>query len=198
MVTSQGLTINWGDLFERRDVHSQVVQEAIAQAVDPAMDLHLLPARPRVLDDRGVADIIGLLDDVKLAEGVQLRGAEDALHGHDMLMMDIANVTQPIIDEAQLAALQGSLDAATTIVPTDDDVFDLQDIDGVLQHGEAVQVGVNDEVSDVTVHEELSRKESDNFIRGHTAVRTTNPEELRALLLREGLKKLGPLPANVL
>jgi hypothetical protein len=48
------------------------------------------------------------------------------------------------------------------------------------------------------MHEELSGKESDDFIRRHPAVRTTNPEELRALLLREGLEELGPLPANVL
>jgi hypothetical protein len=90
------------------------------------------------------------------------------------------------------------LDPATTVVPANNDVLDLQDIDSVLQHGEAIQVGVDDEVSDVTVHEELSRKESDDFIRRHPAVRTTNPEELRALLLREDLEELGPLPANVL
>lgn len=197
MITSQGLTINWGNFFERRHIHPKVLQEAIAQAVNPAVDLYLLTACPRILHNGGMADIIGLLDDVEFTESIQLCGSEHILNRHDMLMLDVANVPQPVIDEAQLAALERSLHTTATIVTADDDVLNLQGVDGILQHGETVEVGVDDKVSDVAVHEELARQEPDDFIRRHTAVRTTNPKELRALLLREGLEKLGPLPANV-
>ena len=38
----------------------------------------------------------------------------------------------------------------------DDDMLYLEHIDGVLQHREAVEVGVHDDIGDIAVHEELT------------------------------------------
>ena len=53
--------------------HAQVAQLPVLQAVDPSVDRKRLAARPGLLDDRGLADVTRLLDDVQLAEAIDLR-----------------------------------------------------------------------------------------------------------------------------
>src|SRR5687768_12080109 len=49
-----------------RDV--EIAQEAVADAVDPAVDGQFLAAFPGVARDRGLADVGDLFDDVELAQ----------------------------------------------------------------------------------------------------------------------------------
>src|ERR1043166_5404391 len=61
---------------------------------------------------------------------------------------------------------------------------------------------MNDQVGDVSVHEELARQKPDDLIGGHATVRTANPQVSRGLLTRQPVKEagvptfdgLGPLP----
>jgi len=48
-------------------------------------------------------------------------------------------------------------DAAAAVVAADDDVLDLEDLDRVLDDGEAVQIAVDDNVGDVAVYKDLAR-----------------------------------------
>jgi hypothetical protein len=66
-----------------------------------------------------------------------------------------------------------------------------------LQHGEAVEVGVHDDVGDVAVHEELAREEIDDLVGRDPAVRASDPEVLRMLLLYEALEEVRPVGADV-
>src|SRR6185436_14902862 len=75
--------------------------------------------------------------------------------------------------------------AATPVMATDDDVLDLQNVHGVLEHRQAVEVGVDDEVGDVAVDEQLARQEAHDFIRRNAAVGAADPEVSRGLLLRQ-------------
>ena len=56
--------------------------------------------------------------------------------------------------------------AAAAVVAADDDVLHLQHVDGVLQHRQAIEVGVDDHVGDVAMDEQLA---------GHAARRSRWP-----------------------
>ena len=52
-------------------------------------------------------------------------------------------------------AIYGSLDAATAVVATDHDVFDLKHLHRILDHRQTVEVGVHDDIGDIAVHKDL-------------------------------------------
>jgi hypothetical protein len=66
-------------------------------------------------------------------------------------------------------------------VTTDDDVLDLEDLDGVLHDRQAVEVGMHHDVGDVAVHKDFARFQAGDLIRGHPAVGTADPQIGRAL-----------------
>ena len=73
-----------------------------------------------------------------------------------MFEPDIVDMQQPVIDKPQLwASTRLPAAAAATVVATDNNVFNFEYIHCILNHGKAVQVGVNDQVSNITVNKEL-------------------------------------------
>ena len=67
-------------------------------------------------------------------------------------------MTQPIVNEAELGAVEHRANAATSIVAGDDYVLHSKYFDGVLQHGKAIEIGMYDHVRDVSMHEEFARR----------------------------------------
>src|SRR6266487_852096 len=108
----------------------------------------------------------------------------------------VLNMPQPVVDQTMSLMLERRADAAAVIVSTNDDMTDAQHVDRELQNGKAVQVGVRHHVGNIAVDEDLSRRKTDNLVRRHTAVRTTDPEIFRRLLLGEALEKLRVPPAH--
>jgi hypothetical protein len=49
--------------------------------------------------------------------------------------------------------LERGLDTAAPVVTTDDDMFHLQELDGELNDRETIQVGVHDQVGNITMNE---------------------------------------------
>src|SRR3546814_8293720 len=99
----------------------------------------LLPA-PGVQHDRRLGDASHLRDDVQLAEPVEalVRVGQPVELGYAVLR-GIADRLQPMVDEAVALAVHGSRYAATAVVAGDDDLLDLQLLDGELQDREAVR-----------------------------------------------------------
>src|ERR1700743_297253 len=96
------------------DGHTDLLQHAALQAVDPAMDREGLATPPGIEHDGGAAYVQHLLDDVELAEPVQTR----LLVGPDadvglVLLGHVFHVAQPVVDEPQGGVAVGSLHAAT-------------------------------------------------------------------------------------
>ena len=58
---------------------------------------------------------------------------------------------------------------------THDDMFNPKDVDGVVQHGEQIDIERNHQVCDVSVHKYLSRLCTRDFIRRYPRIRATNP-----------------------
>ena len=67
----------------------------------------------------------------------------------------------------------------------------LQHVDRVLQHRQAVEVGVHDDVGDVAVDEQLAGQQADDLVGRHAAVGAADPQVLRRLLRRQPLEELG-------
>jgi hypothetical protein len=157
----------------------EVVQEAVLQAVDPAVHGELLPALPSFPDDRGPADVGDLLDDVELAETIAARGII-AERGELRLvpLVHILDMPQPVVHQAQTLPVEGGAHTAAAVVAADDDVPHPEHVHGELHHRQAVEVGVHDDVGHIAVDEELAGQESHDLVRGHPAVGTADPQVL--------------------
>ena len=68
-----------------------------------------------------------------------------------MFEPDITDMQQPVVDKTQFRVIDRRLYTATPVVTTDNNVFNFEDINGILNNGEAVEVGVDDQVSHITV-----------------------------------------------
>ena len=110
---------------------------------------------------------------------------------------DVLHVPQPVVDEAVRRVLERRPDAAAAVMADDDDVLDLQDVDCVLEHREAVEVGVDDDIRDVPVNEQLARREVDDLVRRHAAVGASDPQIARRLLCGERPEEAGPARFDV-
>jgi hypothetical protein len=71
---------------------------------------------------------------------------------------------EPMVDEPAALAVDRGLDAAATVVPDDQDMFDVQRIDGEQEHREVVGVLRRSEVGDVAVHEQFARIKPDDLV----------------------------------
>lgn len=84
--------------------------------------------------------------------------------------MKISNMTKPIVDQPVRMTFQCSSYAAASVMATDNDMFDFQYLHGILQHGEAVHVCMNDKVGDIAVYKEFPGAQADDFVGGNSAV----------------------------
>ena len=108
-----------------------------------------------------------------------------------MLLADVGHMAEPVVDQPVPGAGEGRGDAAAAVVPAHDHVLHPEDVHGVLQHREAVQVGVHDDVRDVAVHEHVARLEAHDLVGRDAAVGAADPEVLRLLSHGEIAKEAG-------
>ena len=108
-----------------------------------------------------------------------------------MLLGDVHHVPQPVVDEPVPRAVERRAHAAAAVVAADDHVLHAEDVDRVLQHRQAVEVGVHHDVRDVAVDEDLARREPDDLVRRYPAVGAADPEVLGRLALREPGEEVG-------
>ncbi len=155
------------------------------------MDGDFLAAQPSVFEDGGTGDVTGLGKDVELAEpvhcGVGRKGGEFVA----VAAVERADAGEPVVDHAMAEIFDRRADAAATVVAANDDVADFEDVHGVLDHGEDVEIGLGDDVGDVAVDEDLTGREAGDLVGGHPAVRATDPEVFGVLLFGELAEKRG-------
>src|SRR5438128_663921 len=115
-----------------------------------------LSTPPCALHDGGMTDISYLLDDIKLTKVIEaLLLVGDTVQRRFIALVNILQVTQPVINQAELFVLHGSRHTTTAIMSTDDDVLDLQDLHRILDDRETVEVTVDDDVGDIAMHEDF-------------------------------------------
>ncbi len=148
------------------------------------MNLQRLATVPGVLDDAGVADVGDLLDDVQLAHAVDLRFLGGK--GRDVftvLVIQVADGAQPTVDQPQLVVAHGGPYAAAAVVAGDQNVLDLEYVHRELDDRKTVEVGVQHDVGDVAVDEQVARQQTDDLVGRYSCIGATDPQILRCLLL---------------
>jgi hypothetical protein len=65
-----------------------------------------------------------------------------------------------------------------------------QRVDGILQHGETIQIRVDDDVRDIAVHEQLARWQIHDLVRRHSTISASDPEIFWRLLRGETREKI--------
>ena len=151
-----------------------------------------LSARPGVLHDRCRAHVHRLLQHVQLAQPVDRRwGIGRPIEKVRVLVTHILHVAQPVVDEPELLPLEGGAHAAAAVVAADDDVLDLQQFHRELHHRQAVEVGVDHQVGDIAVHEQLAWQQADDVVGRHPRVRAADPQVLGRLQPRQAREEAG-------
>src|SRR5215211_3021042 len=120
-------------LIKAGDSDIEVAQQALMQAVDPAMHGEFLAAFPCIAGNAGVADVGDLLDNVQLAKAVE--GLGITTHAGKVLVVLLAHVlkmAQPVIAKSESIAAQRGLHPAAPVMAANDNVTHPQDIDGKL------------------------------------------------------------------
>jgi hypothetical protein len=187
---AQSVAILCRKVIGMRDGHAEVAQDAIPDPVDPAMHCEALLPLPCALDDGGLAHIHDLLDDVQLAQPLELLGV--VLAGgerREMFVAHVLHMSQPVIDQAEGTTAQGRLDAAAARVAAHNNMLDAQHVHGVVEHRKAVQVGMDDHVGDIAMDEHFSGQQAHQLRRGDTTIGAADPQVGRRLLRRELLKE---------
>jgi hypothetical protein len=80
-----------------------------------------------------------------------------------MAAPNIVHVTQPVVDQAEPRTIEYRANTAAPVVAGDHHMLHAKDVDGVLQHGEAIEIGMDDYVRDVSVDEEFGGSPTISF-----------------------------------
>lgn len=179
------------------EVELEVLQQTILEPEDPPMDDGEAVVGVRGLNRSRLHDVPALLDDVQLDQAVVARLViGDGIKLGLVQAVDIADVPQPGVQDAQVLGGHGSLDTAASVVAADDDVLDLQMVDGIVDDTRGVEVDIADQVGDVAVDKGLTRSEAGDLLGGDARVAAPYPEVLGLLAggqLGEELRVLGHL-----
>ena len=172
-------------------MRSKGFDDAVVEAVDPAVDGELLAARPGVFDDGGACDMAGLGEHIEFAESVGSGLGRKGIEFLAVSAVEAADAGEPVVDDAMAEIFEGSDHAAAAVMTADDHMADLEDIDCVLQDGEQVEIGFRHHIGDVAVDEHFAGREAGDLICGNATVGATDPEVLGSLLVGEIGKELG-------
>jgi len=184
--------VDFGHLVVLGNIDAQISQHSVLNIINPTMNSQRLTPSPGILNNGGMANVLDLLDDIQLAHFINLL-LKVFYPIHLILMLDISilDASEPVINQTILLIIHGSLNTSTQVMATDNDVFYLQVINGIMEHREAVQISMIDTVGDISVDKDLTRSQFHQLISRDTAIRATNPHELWALLCGQLLKVLG-------
>ena len=177
------------------NVHLKVAQNSVLETINEPMHGQFTTVHPGIAQKRGTAKIPDLEDHIDFAE--LFCALDRIVYGFDLFAISLESFgdrRKPVIDESDCASNR-RLYAAATVVAANNDVDDFENIYCVLDGGEAVEIGQGDDVCDVAVDKDLARLQADDFAGGNPAVRASDPQKLRDLLLGKPLEEPRlPLP----
>lgn len=82
----------------------------------------------------------------------------------------VPNIAQPRVQDSQVCRGERGFDTTTSVVTTDDDVFDVQVADSVVDDCHYVEIVVADEVGDVAMHEDFASIKTHDFVGWNTGI----------------------------
>lgn len=175
-------------------VDLQILQQAVLEIENPAVDDGERVRLVRLLDGGRLDYVAALLEDVELDQATVLGLA--VLDGVELGLVqaiDVADVAQPGVEDAEVGGGHGGLDAAAGVVPADDDVLDLEVANGVLDDAHHAEVDVAHHIGDVAVDEHLTGAETRDLLGGDAAVAAPDPQVIGRLASVEAVKEFRVL-----
>lgn len=148
----------------------------------------------RLLEGGGLDHVAALLVDVELDEA--LVAGLLVGDGVELLLVqavDVADVAQPGVHEAKVLGRHGGLDTAAAVVAADNNVLNLEVLDGILDDAHNVEVRVAHQVGNVTVHKGVAGLQARDLLGGDAGVGASDPEILGVLAGRELLEEVRVL-----
>src|SRR5581483_10753695 len=162
-----------GDPF---GAQAQILQKPVAQIVDHAVNANICSPGPSALKSAGPAHVGNLFGHVQFAKQVDTVFSANRSELLLMLYIDVADMTKPVVNNSKRIIFQRRSDTAAAIMSTHNNVADLQNFHGIFDHRKAVEIGVNDQVGDVAMNENLSGHEADDFVCGHSTGAAADPK----------------------
>jgi hypothetical protein len=160
--------------------HAEIMDQAVLEAVDPAVHAQLAALVPGLAHHRCVAHVLDLLQHVELAQPRLARVGRQPCQFLAEAVLDGADAGGPAADGGQAAPrrvmAQGVEHPAAAVVAADDDVAHLKHLDREGQHGGGVGVAQAELVGDVAVDEDLARWQADDLVGRDAGVRTADPQ----------------------
>ena len=166
-------------------MRSKGFDDAVVEAVDPAVDGELLAARPGVFDDGGACDMARLGEHIEFAESVGGGLGRKGIEFLAVSAVEAADAGEPVVDDAVAEVFEGGDDAAAAVVAADNHMANFQDINSVLKDCEQIEIGFGNHIGDIAVDEYFAGCEAGDLVGGHAAVGATDPEVLGGLLVGE-------------
>ncbi len=121
------------------EVDVEVLEQAAGDVVDPAVDCGGAAFEEVALDDGVFDDVQALLADVEFDEAAVSHGRVfDGVEFCAVKSVDVADFAEPSVEDAEVAGLHGGAYAAAVVMSTNDDVVDLEVVDGKVDGGCAV------------------------------------------------------------
>jgi hypothetical protein len=100
-------------------------------------------------------------------------------------MIDILDMTDPVIEDTMRLLSEGSLDPTTSIVSADDDMLYSEHIYGIGEHAEHIHISMDDHIGDISLDEYFSRLCSYYLVGGDATIWTTDPKKWWSLSVCE-------------
>lgn len=136
--------------------HVEVSNQAVFEAVYPAVYGEFLFSVPCVFDEGAFAEPFDLFDDVEFAQLIEV-GLFIAVFmlaaGEAMVSGDLVYGAYPCIGQAYALTVHGHANTRAAIMAANNNVFDFEYFDCELCGGLAVEVAVEDLVGDVAMNE---------------------------------------------
>ena len=154
----------------------EILQQSIIEAKHPAVHYGVLVLGIRLLNSGCLDDVSALLPNTQLDESIVPLGL--VLNGVQLLLVeavDVTNVTEPGVQQAQVLRGHGGLDTTAAVVAAHDDVLDVKVAHGILNDAHNVEVSVDDQVGNVAVDEDLTGAQTGDLLGGDARVAASDP-----------------------
>lgn len=174
----------WGEavnLFHVRQcllkIDMKILQETVTKVENQAVHDGVAVLLVALLNGGSLDDVSARLNDVQFNESiVSITFIGDLVQLLLVQAIDVANVSQPRIQKAQVRGSESGFDSSTVVVTANDDMLHVKMSYGVVDYGHDTEVGIGDEIGDVAVDKQFTGLETHDFIGGDAAIAATNVE----------------------
>jgi hypothetical protein len=121
---------------------------------------------------------MSLFDHVQFAESIQsFTFVSNDFQDGIVFVPNVTDVPQPVVNQTQMVIFTGSFDAATTVMTTNDYVFDFEDGNREFNYAQTIEIGMDNNVGNISVNKNLTGHQAHDLIRRDATIGTSDPQK---------------------